>query len=149
LKGDEEWQRFCAAIGRPELLENESYKTHGRRKRNEDALDAEVSSWTHGCDKWQLSDVLQERGIAASPVEDLRDHIEVDPQLRDHFQSIRQPCDPEQEVLVDREPIRFAGHELALRRAPMLGEHNEYVFKDLLAMSEADIDRLIVARVIH
>lgn len=95
-----------------------------------------------------IAETLQRNGIAAAAVESLRDTMEVDPQLRAHYQRITQPCDPDVEVTIDREAIRFAGHEHVLERAPMLGEHIEIVLRELVGLSREDIDRLVVEGVI-
>ncbi len=74
--------------------------------------------------------------------------MEVDPQLRAHYQRITQPCDPDVEVTIDREAIRFAGHEHVLERAPMLGEHSEIVLREIVGLSREEFDRLVVEGVI-
>jgi crotonobetainyl-CoA:carnitine CoA-transferase CaiB-like acyl-CoA transferase len=136
-------------MGRPELASDPRFATHTARKANEDALDGFVSDWTREHDRWELAGSLQQAGVAAAPVENLRDTFERDPQLRHHYQLVRQPSSPEVDIPIDREAIRFVGHDHTIERAPMLGEHNEFVARDLLGMTEEEYARLIVDDVLR
>ena len=53
------------------------------------------------------------------------------------------------EVVIDRDAICFAGIEHTLERAPMMGEHNEYVLRELLGGSQADFDAMVVEGVVN
>ena len=77
--------------------------------------------------------------------------LEDDPQLRHrgHYQRIRQPSAPEVELMIDGEAIRIDGVERQLARAPMLGEHNEHVLKDLLGVTDEEFVDLLVSEVIR
>ena len=134
--GDEEFAAFASAIGQASLSHEPRFATHEARKTNEDALDATVSAWTREHDRWEAATRLQSHGIAAAPVESIADQLDRDPGLAGHWQVVRQPTDPDLEITVNREPIRVDGLDGAVSRSPALGEHNEYVFRELLGMSE-------------
>ena len=148
VEDDDQWSELCALMGRPELARAERFASHAARKASEDELDEIVSEWTRGQDRWALAARLQQAGIAAAAVESLRDTLQEDPQLRDHYQRVRQPSDPDVEGVIDAEVIRFAGVEHRLVRAPMLGEHNERVLCDMVGLSREEFDRLIVDGVV-
>lgn len=149
VDGDAEWAACAAAIGRPELGTAAEFATHADRKANEDALEAIIGEWTAGQDRWAVAETLQAAGIAASPVETLRDMMDLDEGFKDHYQRVRQPSDLEWEIAIDGEPIRYAQEERrVLQRAPVVGEHTEYVMRDILGMSEADFNALIVEGVL-
>ena len=71
-------------------------------------------------------------------------HQEVEPRpehaalegIRVLYQRITQPCDPDVDVTLDREAIRFAGHEHVLERAPMLGDHSERILREIVGCRE-------------
>ncbi|MEM7100205.1 MAG: CoA transferase [Pseudomonadota bacterium] len=149
IRGDEEFARLTAAMGRPDLAQDPAYATHGQRKANEDALDEMVRDWTQTHEKWALAGKLQAAGIAAAPVEHLKDMLEVDPQLSDHYQTINQPVQPEVNVPVDREAARWVGHELWLKRSPGIGEHNQYVIQELLDYDDEAFANLMIAGVLE
>ena len=149
VEGDAGWAAFAQAIGRPDLAVAPEFATHAARKANEDALDAIIAAWTAPQDRWAVAERLQAAGVAASAVEDLRDMMEVDEGFRDHYQYVRQPSAPEVEIAIDGEPIRFAGEERrVLRRAPVLGEHNEPILRDLLGLTQSEFDALVVEGVV-
>jgi benzylsuccinate CoA-transferase BbsF subunit len=148
VEGDAEFARFAALLGCPDLARDERFATHTARKRNEDALHREVRAWTLEGERFALAERLQAAGIAAAAAENLADTMERDPQLRHHDQRVRSPAAPEAEIPIDAEAIRFRGVPHPLRRAPLLGEHNEPVLRDLLGLSEEEYARLIVDGVI-
>ncbi len=146
---DEEWRGLCHAMGRLDLVDDDRFATHKKRKKNEDAIDAEVSAWTASQDKWSSAERCQVAGVAAAPVEHLADTYERDPQLRDHYQIVNQPNAPGVDIPIDREMARWRGQEHHLVRAPMLGEHNEYVVRELLGRSEQDYIDLLVGGILE
>lgn len=141
---DDQWQRLCTVMDRPDLATDPRFITHRDRKDNEDALDAELSAWTSGQDKWLCAERCQAAGIAAAPVEHLVDTYERDPQLRHHYQIVHQPMAPDVDVPIDREAAQWRGADHRLVRAPMMGEHNEYVVRDVLGWSEEDYITMLV-----
>ena len=46
VRDDDEWRRFAAAIGAPELAGDARFATLAARKANEDALEDLVTAWT-------------------------------------------------------------------------------------------------------
>jgi crotonobetainyl-CoA:carnitine CoA-transferase CaiB-like acyl-CoA transferase len=137
-------RRLCAQTDRPRLASDPRFDTHACRQQNEDELDEIVRRFSASRERWELAARLQADGIAAAPVEHLRDTFERDPQLRQQDQRVRQPVAPEVDIPIDREAIRFDGVEHRLTRAPMLREHNEPVLHELLGMSEGEYARLFL-----
>jgi crotonobetainyl-CoA:carnitine CoA-transferase CaiB-like acyl-CoA transferase len=136
VQGDGEFRAFAEAIEKLGLASDSRFATHAARKANEDELDAIVAGWTRGRDRWEAAAFLQSHGIAASPVESIADQLDRDPGLARHYQVVQQPSEPDIEITLDGEPIRFDGLEGRVTRAPALGEHNEYVFREVLGLSE-------------
>ncbi|MCB0990492.1 MAG: CoA transferase [Acidimicrobiales bacterium] len=144
VDGQDQWRSFCQAAGHVEWLNDERFATHADRKANEDALDELINRWSSTLDKWQVTELLQAAGIAAAPVENLRDMLELDPQLGRHYQQTSQPLRPDLEIPVDREAARWVGAELWLDRSPAVGEHNEYVVQTLLGRTDDQFVQLMV-----
>lgn len=148
VSGDDEWTALCRLMEREDLLSDPRFASLALRKSHEDELDAVVAAWTRQRDKWANTTRLQAAGIAAAPVEHLRDMLENDPQLPGHYQTVRQPEAPEIDIVIDREAARWVGRELVLRRAPVLGEHNPYVVQDLLGRSDEAFAELLARDVL-
>ncbi len=151
VDGDEAWRRLCAVIARPDLARDDGLSTLTGRKAREDELDALLNQWTSTRDKWAAAELLQQADIAAEAVESVADLMDRDPQLRHraHYQHIQQPSEPGFELVIDGEAIHFAGVPRVLERAPMMGEHNEYVLRELAGLSEREFDALVLSGVIN
>lgn len=143
------WRAFCGAVGQPSLAESPQFRTLDLRKQNEDALDEIVRTWTATQDKWRGSGHLQNAGVAASPVENLREMMEVDPLLRTHYQTVHQPIAPDIDIPIDREVARWVGSDHRLRRAPVFAEHNVEVAQGILGLSDQDFAALTLEGVLE
>ncbi len=86
--------------------------------------------------------------MAAAAVEGIADQLDRDPQMAGRFEVVHQPTDPGLDITVHGEPIRMVGVENPVRRAPALGEHNEYVFREVVGLDEDEFVRLLAAGVI-
>lgn len=140
---ESQWHSLCEVIGVPEWCHDPRFANHESRKRHEDQLDALIADWTQNHDKWWVADQLQSVGVAAAPVEHLKDMLERDPQLPNHYQQVHQPVAPEVDIPIDKEAARWVGSELLLRRAPTLGEHNQYVLQDILGIGDEEFVALL------
>jgi len=147
--GEAEWRKLCAVMGRPEAVDDPRFASHEARKQNEDAVEALVGAWTGERDAWDVMHTLQGAGLMAGVVEDLEDMVTRDPWLPGHHLV---PVTREGEGTVfttHAQPLRLDGETPPLRRAPLFGEANEYVFKDLLGVSEAEFVELLVEKVVY
>jgi len=140
---DDEWRCFCDVMGNPEWSRDQKFATLLARKQNEDELDRLVGEWTIDYTPEQVEAMVQEAGIAANVVESVKELFE-DPQLRHrhHFRLFEHKA---------MGPTRFEGPAFKLSKTPdsmwcpaTYGEHNEYVFKDILGLSDDDIADLII-----
>ena len=120
VRSDEEWLALAELMERPDLVSDERFATLASRRANEDELESSIRTWTGSQDGWELAERLQHAGIAACPVEDLRDMVLRDPVLAEHYQMVTQPSDPSVEITIDRDPIWLEGHGRDLERAPMM-----------------------------
>lgn len=143
---DEEWASLADAMGSPEWASDPKFATHESRKQNEDELDAGISAWTADKDAYELMAHLQARGVAAGVVQSAREILDFDEHIKargyyqymDHAETGR--------AAYDGPPFRLSKtpgkHHFP---APLLGEHTEYVCKELLGLSDEEVTELIVA----
>ena len=144
VKSDAEWVAFCKAIGRALLANDERFADSMSRSQNQDELDKLIEEWTVENDKYEVMNILQKAGIAAAPVMDGIDHLN-DPHLNERgtYQKIDREVSGTHRLPIPTSPMRFSKCPIAIRRpAPTLGEHNEYVFGELLGMSQQEIQAL-------
>ena len=101
-----------------------------------EALDAEISAWTRTQQAEELMERLQSAGVPAGVVqtpEDLRN----DPQLahRGHYWMLDHPTMGHRAY--DGPSFRLSETPAELTKAaPLLGEDNEYIYKDIVGMSD-------------
>jgi formyl-CoA transferase len=141
------WQDFCAAVGRPELADDERFARGGARAANDAALREILEPWFADRTKQEVMEVLGEGGVPVSAVFDTTDVFN-DPHLhaRDFFTSYDHPT--KGELLVMGPPFRMSGSTAPLTRAPLLGEHSRAVLSDELGLDGATIDDLVTRGVV-
>ena len=143
----EEWESFCHVIGSPEWTGDPRFSTLQARKSNEDELDRLVGEWTGNHTAEEVEAMMQAEGVAAHVVENNMDIYE-DPQMKHygHFREITHPAVGT--VRSEIPPFRFSKSTDSHFRAPLLGEHNHYVFSQFLGMSDDEISDLYAGGVI-
>jgi benzylsuccinate CoA-transferase BbsF subunit len=143
---DSQWQSLCKCINTPELAEDTSFKTLTDRKNNEDNLDNIISAWTGNQEPYKIERLLQDNNVPCSVVQKSSD-LYSDPQLahRKYYVELEHPeigatMYPQQaDYILSKTP-----RELNMP-SPCLGEHNEYVFKDLLGLSDDEFADCIIS----
>ena len=139
---DARWHALCAAIGQPGLAHDARFAEPLTRYKQQDALDAIIGAWTAVRDKHEVQRLLQAAGVSAAaaliPEEMFADpHI----QARGLF-----------EFVAHADSIPFPHTRVAFklsdtpapvsRSGPPFAEANDYVLRDLLRMSDADVAQL-------
>lgn len=144
---DKEWQAFCNVLGNPEWTKDMKFATIKGRKENEAELDELVSRSTAGLDAWQLMKDMQKAGVAAGVVNKTSD-LFTDEQLkyRGHVRYLNH-----REIGIhayDGASFKLSRTPERQRAAPCLGQDNEYVYKEILGMSDDDISNLLAEGII-
>jgi crotonobetainyl-CoA:carnitine CoA-transferase CaiB-like acyl-CoA transferase len=136
------WRRFCAAIGAPELADDERFATNADRVRHRDELlpRLEASIRERPTADWQQR--FNDHGVPCAPVLSLRDAFN-QPQLAasEMVTTVEHPTLGTLRVLGN--PLRFSGEPLPLTLAPpRLGEHTREVLEELFDVDGAEFARL-------
>ncbi len=147
---DEEWTSFTKVLGNPLWTRENRFATLLGRKHNEDELDRLVENWTMQKDAREVMEILQSAGVAAGVIQSGKDLLEDDLQLkaRGHFVQVEHPEAGSQTV--DSVRIKLSSTPGRVRHpAPLLGEHNEHVLKELLGISGDEYDSLLIEGVVY
>lgn len=142
VDGDDQWRRFCEAIGYLECADRPEFATAEKRRQNHDALDDVISVWAAELDHWEAAKILLEAGIPAAPVM-TNWEIVSDPHVAERGFYVP-VSHPEAGVL----PYPgFSWHfsetpGSVYRPAPCFAEHQEYVLGELLGLSDDEIQTL-------
>lgn len=136
---DAQWQNLRQIIGNPEWSRNEAFDSLLARKESENEIFDLLSQWTKGRTADEVEQLLAASGIPASVVESAPYLVEHDRQLksRGFFRNIKHSVIGEH---VNRGPaFRMSRSQDCQFAGPALGEHNDYVFRELLGMSGEEI----------
>jgi len=149
VRTDEEWQALCRAMGGPEWTEDPRFATFLSRKENEDELDRLLAGWTKGFNDRELMALLQAHGVAAGVVQTCEDMVENDPQLRER-QAYRHLPHKVMGMRVWNAPAYKLSKtpNLITKAGAIIGEDNEFVYKEILGYSDDDIANFLVEGVI-
>lgn len=140
---DEEWKRFKDAIGNPEWAEVEKYDTFEGRLAHQDELDKHIESFTMTKDKYEIMELLQKHDVHCAAVQMNQELMEKDPQLkaRGLFERLTHPLLGERNFVGI--PIKMSDTQPFISKAaPIMGEDNEYVLKDILGYTDEEIKEL-------
>ena len=148
----DEWQGLCRAMGNPHWTEDERFADSFSRWRNQDELDRCIEEWTIQHDNYAVMHMLQREGVPSGAVLDNRDVFK-DPHVKERgfFEEltgheIEPGTGPEFGThLYPGMSWKMSQTPNAIRTPPCcLGEHNEYVYKQILKVSDeeyADLEK--------
>jgi crotonobetainyl-CoA:carnitine CoA-transferase CaiB-like acyl-CoA transferase len=138
---DEEWKNLCNAMGNPDWTNDPKFSTLIGRKRNEDELDRRVSEWTSKLSAEEVMEKLQSVGVEGVIVKNVQEMYD-DPHLNRYLWAEMEH--PEiGKYHLQLPPFRLSKVEPQLRMtAPLLGEHNEYVYMNMAGFSREEYEEL-------
>ena len=140
---DEQWQGLCRAMGNPEWTKDKQFADALSRHQNQDELNKHMREWTIQHDHYELFHLLQKEGVPSGPVMDDDDcYSDLHLIERGYFNWI-----------THRDTGTFLHPGIAgkmskmpnniRRAAPCMGEHNEYVYKEVIGASDEEYDELV------
>jgi CoA:oxalate CoA-transferase len=145
---ENQWELFCATIGRPDLIGDPRFETPGLRTRNHGALEPMLKEALRQKTTSEWLREFDAIGLPCGPLNDIP-HAAEQPQVK------------AREMLVDVEhpdgfKLRIADTPVRLGRTPggiqgpppALGEHTDEVLEGVLGLSEAEIASLREAEVV-
>jgi len=147
IQNDEQWSQLVDEIGSPEWARTSRFADASGRKAHEDDLERLVAEFTQGQDRYELMQRLQRRGIAAGVVQNAADRCERDPQLKQRGYFIPLPQSEIGTWPIENFPAKFQNTPVDVggppdRAAPLIGEDNDYVYRELLGLNPEEIAAL-------
>ena len=140
---ERQWESFCRAIERPELVNDPRFATGALRGQNKAELTAIIEAWLarQPSDDAALA-VFEKHRVAAAPVLTVKDTV-THPYYVARGMIRRVPDPLAGEITIPGFPFKFGElRELPDLRAPLLGEHNALVLRERLGLSDARIAEL-------
>lgn len=138
---DEQWAGLVKIMGEPAWAKDSKFQTLLGRKQNEEELDRNMASWTCLMSAEDIMERLQRAGIEGAIIKNTKEMYE-DPHLLDYlWKEMEHPEIGKFHLQVP--PFKMSRSPLQLRMpAPLLGEHNEYVLKELAGCSQEECEEL-------
>ncbi len=141
-RDDSDWERLGEVVAEP-WVEEGRFATLDGRIAHEDALDASVATFTATRDKFELATQLQGAGVPAAAVQQPRERIDEDERTRAWGLWPTVAHEKIGKVRVDGLPVHLSETDWELSRgAACLGQHNDFVYGDLLGLDRGEIESL-------
>ncbi|ODR83483.1 formyl-CoA transferase [Haladaptatus sp. W1] len=135
------WPKFCRAIDREDLIDDERFRDNASRVENRDELDALLEPTFAEFTTAEIVETMDDHGVPATDVKDMQDVFD-NPQVnaRNMQWSVSHPTAGDVEMAgspmhLSKTPTRVRAHP------PLLGEHTEAILSEF-GYTEADIERL-------
>lgn len=135
------WDGVLKTIDRTDLIGNEDWSHPAWRSQNWDEVHELIESWTRERDKFAVMEAMGANGVPCSAVFDTGDLL-THPHLRERgmVASIDHPQAGTFDV--PGNPVRLSASRTEVTRAPLLGEHDEEVYGELLGLGSDDLASL-------
>ena len=131
ITSNQQWERFCGAVKRPDLLADPRLKSNADRVAAQEWLLPIVEQIAQGYSKAELLALCESIGIPFSPVSKPEDLFD-DPQLQGPHGLLDVTLPGGIRTKLPRLPIELDGHDFGLRRnAPEVGADGRDVLKEV------------------
>ena len=149
VTSDEEWRALCGVIGRHDLSDDVALTDTKGRSEQQKRIDAAITAWSQQHEDYEAMRILQEAGISATPYLSPQ-RVFTDPQLREGgFFTTLIASDGKQRDLPALGWRFEGGPEPRITAAPVLGQHNNYVYGELLGLSDDEVAQFIEEQIIY
>ncbi|MDO8672146.1 MAG: CoA transferase [Dehalococcoidia bacterium] len=144
---EEEWQNLCMVMGHLDFLHDPRFATYQARMAHQNELDCLISEWTSLFPARAVMETMQSVGIAAGAVAKAEDLFR-DPQLqhRNHFVKLEHSEIGSYSCMTSSFKLS-ATPGFPAGPSPCLGEHTEYICREILHLDDDELADLIAEEV--
>jgi formyl-CoA transferase len=146
---DKLWRLVCRVMERPELAEDARYDSNPKRVQRHAEVKSLIEAWTGERAVDAIVEAMLEAGVPASPIHTI-DRLVRDPHIagaREMFVEVDHPTAGR--TTLTGSHIKLSATPPRLRApAPLLGEHNEAVYGELLGLTREHLTELRRAGVV-
>jgi benzylsuccinate CoA-transferase BbsF subunit len=142
VESDAQWAGLCAVASDQPWAKDASLATAAGRLAAAARLREAVSAWTRDQDAHALMHALQGMGVPAGAVQSAKDLVERDEQIaaRGALVSVDHPeMGP---VVYNSAPYKLSRTPPTIRSAPLIGQHNDEVFREWAGIDAEEMERL-------
>ena len=139
--GGDAWDSLLAVAGRSDLIGDERYASEEERAKRPDEVEQIISAWTRSLTKEEVAAVFTDLGIPCSPVRDTAE-LMPDPHLSAREMMVQVNDDARGDFTAIGCPVKVHGNVVQVTAPPLLSEHTEQVFSELLGMGAEQVAAL-------
>jgi formyl-CoA transferase len=135
---NQHWDRLLNIMGREELRDDPRFATPNDRWEHRDEVNAIVTEWTSQRDKREVMELIGAAGVPTGAVFDNHE-LQHDPFLRERgmFVEVQHPVNGP--FVMPGWPVKMSGSHVPVQPSPLLGQHNEEVFGEILGYSPEQV----------
>ncbi len=133
------WAPIMRIIGREELIDDPEWATPEARLPKLDRCFALIEEWTMTRDKFEVMETLNAANVPCGPILSMKELAE-EPALRRTGAVVEVDHPTRGKYLTVGNPIKLSDSPSEVRRSPLLGEHTVEILRDVLGMTEEEIE---------
>jgi len=148
VASEEEWRKLCSVLEKPQLASDPLYATLALRQANRRRLDEILSALTGSKDAKAIAASLREAGVSACKSQNSQDLVN-DEFLwgRDFYRFVSDHKEGSRPIV--GAPWRMSKAQATITRgAPNLGEHNAYVYGEILGVPPDTLKQMIKDKIV-
>ncbi len=140
---DTVFRRLAAIMGQPELVDDERFSSHTARGANMKELDEIIGEWTRTRTMDEVDALMQEAGVPAGRIYRAPEMLD-DPHFQAREAIVDTPTDDWPTLKMQNVFPRMSRTQGEIRWPgnTTLGAHNEEVYREILGLSEEELDKL-------
>ena len=133
------WPAICKVIGKEDWIEDPEYATPDARLPKLEEIFDTIEQWTMTKDKFEAMDILNPLNIPCGPILSMKE-ISEEPSLRATGTVVEVEHPTRGTYLTVGNPIKLSDSPTEVERSPLLGEHTDEVLREVLGLSEEDVE---------
>jgi len=139
--GNHQWERLLDVIGRADLKTDPRFANPVQRAAHAEVIDEAISAWTRQYTKREAMDRLGAAGVPAGATFDTLE-LTQDEHLnrREAIVTVEHPA--RGTLRMPGWPVKMERSYVRVEPAPLLGQHNRDVYRELLELTDAELARL-------
>jgi len=127
---EQNWERTCQAIGKPEWIDDPAYNTAKARESHIFDIFDDIEKWLADKTKYEAVDILRTFEVPCSPVLSMKE-IAYDPALRASASVVEVEHKERGKYLTVGCPVKFSEFTPTITGSPLLGEHSDDVLAEI------------------
>jgi formyl-CoA transferase len=144
---EEMWRTLCNTMGQPELSDDPRFATPKARAKNNEELTAILNEWTGRYTKHEVMKILGSAGVPCGAVMDTVELLN-DPHLRERQMIVDIEHPARGKLSIPGCPVKLQDSPVTVVSAPLLGQHNAEVYRQMLGLGERELAELKEQKVI-